>query len=310
VLSSSADYFAVMDGDLQHDDAMLGMMFDKLQAERLDVVIGSRYKEGERTAGLSKLRKWISRSAGRVARLVLKADLTDPMSGFFVMSRAAFDETVHALSQQGFKILLDLFASAVRPLKFGEVPCQFHARQHGASKLDTMAAWEFGVLILDKLVRGLLPVRFVIFAFVGATGLTLHLCALRPALALGLDFTTAQCIAVLVAMTWNFFLNNVVTYHDRRLSGLALLRGLAVFYAIGSIGAVANVGVASLLFNERPIWWLAALAGASMGLAWNFTMSNFFAWRSQPANVPRKSSEARYALTRAEHLRHAGTGSM
>jgi dolichol-phosphate mannosyltransferase len=278
VLSSAAPYFAVMDGDLQHDDSVLGTMFDKLRRDRLDVVVGSRYKEGSRTGGLNPWRKSVSRWGGRVARLVLRGDLTDPMSGYFVMSRKAFDSSVHALSQQGFKILLDLFASSPRPLQFAEVPCEFHARQHGASKLDTMAAWEFGVLILDKLVGRVLPVRFVIFAVVGATGIAVHLLALWGLLARGADFTTAQTAAVVTAMTWNFFLNNTITYRDRRLRGAGLIRGLAAFYAIGAIGALANVGVASMLFQERHIWWLAALAGALMGLAWNFTLSSLFTW--------------------------------
>src|SRR5690606_10213784 len=122
--------------------------------------------------------RFLSRAGGNVARLVLKAELTDPMSGFFIMRRAAFDETVRNLSQQGFKILLDLFASAPRPLRFVEVPCEFHARRFGESKLDTMAAWEFGILVLDKLIGRYVPVRFAIFAGIGVTGIAVHLVTL------------------------------------------------------------------------------------------------------------------------------------
>ena len=149
-----------------------------LKEQRLDIVIGSRYADGERTQGLSEWRQRVSRLGGQIARLVLKADLTDPMSGFFVMSRAAFDAEVHALSQRGFKILLDIFASAPRLLRYAEVPCRFNRRQSGESKLDTMVAWEFGVLVLDKLVGHFVPVSFVIFAAVGSTGVAVHLATL------------------------------------------------------------------------------------------------------------------------------------
>lgn len=280
VLSSSAPYFAVMDGDLQHDDSMLPEMFRRLKAEDLDIVVGSRYIDGERTEGLANAtRKWMSRAGGQVARLILHAELTDPMSGFFVMARRAFDESVHSLSQQGFKILLDLFASAPRALAFAEVPCRFNARQHGESKLDTMATWEFGVLILDKLIGRYLPVRLVSFALVGLTGIAAHLVLLWLFGRIGFNFTISTSVAVVGAMTWNFVLNNIVTYRDQRLKGVAFWRGLASFYVIGAVGVVANVGIADLLFETGRSWWLAGFAGALMGVVWNFTMSSIFTWR-------------------------------
>jgi dolichol-phosphate mannosyltransferase len=280
VLSSVAPIFAVMDGDLQHDETALPEMLRRLKAEKLDIVVGSRYLKGEQTEGLdSPFRQWASRTGGQVARFVLHADLTDPMSGFFVMSRSAFDATVRNLSQQGFKILLDLFASSPRPLRFAEIPCRFNARQHGESKLDTMAAWEFGVLVLDKLIGRFIPVRFVIFAGIGATGIVVHLAVLWLLTAANFNFTISTTAAVLSAMTWNFVFNNIITYRDQQLRGTQFVAGLLSFYAIGSIGAVGNVGIAQLLFEQGGSWWFAGLAGALIGVVWNFTMSSFFTWR-------------------------------
>jgi dolichol-phosphate mannosyltransferase len=280
VLSSAAPYFAVMDGDLQHDDTVLPEMLRRIKAERLDIVVGSRYVAGGSSDGLANdFRKNASRLGGRVARLVLKADLTDPMSGFFLMARPAFDETVKNLSQQGFKILLDLFASAPRPLKFAEVACGFNKRLHGESKLDTMAMWEFGILVLDKLIGHVVPVRFVVFAAIGALGIVVHLAVLWLMAALGLSFTPATAIAIVAAMTWNYLLNNTITYRDQRLKGAAFLRGLASFYAIGAIGAIANIGVSQILFNEGKSWLIGGISAAVIGVVWNFTMSSFFTWR-------------------------------
>jgi dolichol-phosphate mannosyltransferase len=279
VLSSAAPYFAVMDADLQHDEAVLPEMLRRLKAENLDIVVASRYVNQRTTGGLDRKRQAISLFATRVSRLVLHADVSDPMSGFFLMTRTAFDEAVHGLSQQGFKILLDLFASAPRSLRFGEVEAEFRPRQHGESKMDSMAAWEFGMLVLDKLIGRYVPVRFVVFAFVGGTGLFVHLSSLYLFSALGVAFVSANTIAVFAAMTWNFFLNNLITYRDRQLHGLALLRGLVIFYGVCAVGAVANIGVADFVFSNRHIIWLAGLAGAVIGVVWNFTVSSYLTWR-------------------------------
>ncbi len=284
VMSSAAPHFAVIDGDLQHDETMLAAMLRKLKAENLDLVVGSRYLDGERSEGLSPWRQRVSRAGVRMAHLVLRADLTDPMSGFFVMSRAAFDEEVHALSQRGFKILLDIFASAPRPLRFAEVPCRFGPRLQGESKLDTMVAWEFGVLLLDKTVGRYLPVHFVVFAAVGVTGVAVHLATLGLVGLLGFSFQVAQSAAVVVAMTWNFIVNNVITYRDQRLRGAAFWRGLLSFYAIGAVGAFANIGIIEVMFQRGSGWWLAGLAGGLIGVVWNYTMSSIFTWRQRSLN--------------------------
>jgi len=279
VLSSSAPYFAVIDADLQHDDTILPAMLARLKADDLDIVVGSRYLERNTTEGLSQRRQTLSQMGGRVARLVLHASLTDPMSGFFMMRRTTFDEIVRSLSLQGFKILLDLFTSAPRPLRYAEIGYAFSTRQHGESKLDTMAAWEFGMLVLDKLIGRIVPVRFFVFAAIGGSGLVVHLAALGILNGAGVGFAAAQSIAVITAMTWNFFLNNLITYRDQRLRGARLWQGLVSFYLVCSVGAVANIGVAEVVFDRQGTWWIAGLAGAAIGVVWNFAVSSYLTWR-------------------------------
>lgn len=286
IQSSSAPIFAVMDGDLQHDDEKLQSMVELLVADDLDVVVGSRYVDGGSIEGFSSgARRLVSRLGTKLAQRLLKADLTDPMSGFFVMRRSAFDGVMRNLSLQGFKILLDIFATSERPLRYAEVPVSFHARKHGESKLDSMAAWEFGLLLIDKLVGRWVPTRFVVFMAIGGTGVLVHLLVAGLLGASGTNdiatFTLAQIGAVLAAMTWNFFLNNLITYRDRRLRGWRILTGLLSFYVVCAVGAVANVGVARLVFAQEPLWWLAAIAGALVGAAWNFAASTFLTWRRQ-----------------------------
>ena len=285
-LSSAAPYIAVMDGDLQHDATLLPAMLDRIKEDGLDIVVASRHVGDGGVGDWDSGRVLISGVAGRLARLVVKADLSDPMSGFFLMTREAFAASVRSLSGQGFKILLDLFASSPRPLRFAELPLHFGRRLHGESKLDTLVAWEYLMLLLEKLVGPLVPVRFLLFATIGGLGVLTHLAVLWLAILLGAAFAVAQGAATLTAMTGNFLLNNLFTYRDRRLRGLRLLTGLASFYAVCGVGAAANVGVAAHLFGANHSWWFSGLAGAAVSCVWNYAMSSVFTWR---ARAPRRA---------------------
>jgi dolichol-phosphate mannosyltransferase len=296
ILSSAAPYIAVMDGDLQHDEALLPQMLAQIKAERLDVVVASRYTEAGSVGEWQRSRVVISDVAGRLGRLVVKADLTDPMSGYFMVERNAFTAAMRSLSGQGFKILLDLFASSPRPLKFAEVPLTFRQRLYGDSKLDTMVAWEYLMLVLQKLVGPAVPVRFLLFSMIGALGVGTHLLTLWFGThMLSIAFPIAQAVATVVAMTGNFLLNNLFTYRDRRLRGRRLITGLISFYAVCGAGGAANVGVASYVLGGHHSWWLAGLAGAAVSAVWNYAMSSIFTWSPRPSASPAPHAMARAA---------------
>jgi len=213
---------------------------------------------------------------------VLKVEIADPMSGFFMIRRDRFEQLAPQLSTQGFKILLDIVATAQGKLRTVEVPFTFGSRQHGESKLDSMVALDFLGLVLAKLTHDVVSLRFLLFAMVGSIGLVVHLVALFVALKLfDAPFPEAQAVGALVAMTSNFILNNFLTYRDQRLKGFAILRGLLLFYLVCSVGLFANVGVAFSVYDQEPIWWLAGAAGALMGVVWNYAMSGLFVWRKR-----------------------------
>ena len=277
MLASSAPYLAVIDADLQHDESLLPQMLAAIKAEDLDVVIGSRHVVGGGVGDWDRRRVTISGFAARLARLIIAAELTDPMSGFFMVSRPAFERAVRRLSGQGFKILLDLFASTPVAYRFKEIPYVFSQRQHGESKLDSLAIWEYLMLLLDKLFGRYVPVRFVSFAAIGGSGVVVHFLTLYFALK-AVEFPVAQALATVVAMTSNFVLNNMLTYRDRRLVGWRFITGLGSFYAVCSLGAVANVGIASAAFAHHYTWWLSGLAGAAVGVVWNYAVSSVFTW--------------------------------
>jgi dolichol-phosphate mannosyltransferase len=280
ILASSAACAAVIDADLQHDETQLPKMLALLQGGAADLVVGSRYVEGGSADSFNKQRAGASALATEVAKRVLRVEIADPMSGFFMIRRDRFEQLAPQLSTQGFKILLDIVATARGKLRIVEIPYSFGSRLHGESKLDSMVALDFLGLVLAKLTHDVVSLRFLLFAMVGSIGLFVHFAALFVALeAFDVPFPEAQACGALLAMTSNFILNNFLTYRDQRLKGFAILRGLLLFYLVCGVGLAANVGVAFSVYDQTPIWWLAGAAGALMGVVWNYAMSGLFVWR-------------------------------
>jgi dolichol-phosphate mannosyltransferase len=280
MLATPARYIAVMDADLQHDERVLPSMLALLKRDELDLVIGSRNVEGGSMGQFARQRVLLSGLGARLSRMVCHCTLSDPMSGFFIVDRRFFEEVVHRLSALGFKILVDMVSSCRRPVRFGEVPYQFRSRQSGESKLDLNVGLEYISLLLDKLIGDVIPVRFVLFGFVGALGLVVHLTTLGLlTYAADVPFVPAQAGATVVAMTFNFLLNNVVTFRDRRLRGWSMVRGLLGFYVACSLGALANVSLAKLLNGNGFPLFVAGACGMIISSVWNYGVNTIFTWR-------------------------------
>ena len=287
MLASSAPYLAVMDADGQHDESVLPRMLEILRAGGTDVVVGSRYMQGGGIGSWKPSRAEMSRFATRLSHMVIKQSLSDPMSGFFAVRREALELAVRDLSNIGFKILLDLLASSPRPLRLKETPYTFGSRHAGESKLDSQAMWGYVMLLADKLIGHVVPVRFVAFALVGAAGVFIHFAVLSVVFrVLKTPFHFSQAAATIAAMVCNFALNNALTYRDMRLKGWQWFKGLVSFSLSCSLGALANVGIASYLFRRDTSWALAALAGIAVGAVWNYAVTAFYTW-SKAGRGPR-----------------------
>jgi dolichol-phosphate mannosyltransferase len=282
MLASQARYVAVIDGDLQHDATLLVAMLERLRTGKVDLAVASRYLDGGSAAGLaSAYRARISRAANALVQRLLGVALSDPMSGYFMMRRDAFETLVPQLSSQGFKILLDIVATARGSLRIVELPTTFHARQHGESKLDSKIALDFAALVTAKLTNDAVSPRFLLFCLVGLTGLVVHLGILWTLQPPTLRFGTAQTAATVGAIAWNYVLNNFFTYRDQRLSGRRFVTGLVEFEVICAIGAISNIGIATWMYDTDTRWWLAGLCGAVIGTVWNFVVSAAFVWRQR-----------------------------
>jgi dolichol-phosphate mannosyltransferase len=272
-----------MDADLQHDEQLLPQMLKILKTEpNIDVVVGSRHVERGSIGNWNRHRAWLSSVATYIGRSILRVPIADPMSGFFMVRREAFQGSMRRLSNIGFKILLDILASSPRPLRVKEIPFHFRQRLAGESKFDALIGWEYQKLLADKVIGHIKPIRFFVFALVGGLGLVVHLALLWLCLnPIGLTFELSQATATGVAIIANFTLNNWLTYHDRRLTGWRFVRGLVSFVLICSFGAVANVSIASLLFTQQhSVWWVAGIAGAAMSSVGNYAVTSTFTWRA------------------------------
>lgn len=277
-LASAAPFVAVIDGDLQHDETLLPAMLRVLRGGQADLVVGSRYlgRSARVVAGLSGRRRWGSRLANWLGRKALAVELTDPVSGFFMVRRELIDDVAPKLSGAGFKVLFDILASQPRTPRCVELGYEFRPRRAGESKLDHGVVAHYLSLLGSKLSRDVLSPRALMFGLVGAGGVVVHLAVLRAAL--GLGFAEAQLLAAVTAMTSNYLINNAVTYRDRRKRGWALVGGYVRFCLFCSMGLAANVAVADLLHQHVPVWWLAGVTGAAVGAAWNYVTTSLAVW--------------------------------
>ncbi len=279
--ATAAPYVAVMDADHQHDPALLVAMLAAVKAGEADVAVASRFAEGASTAEWGRPdRERLSGVANMLARKLTGVELSDPMSGYFLLPTETARRLVPNLSGIGFKILLDLLATSESPLEVKDFPMNFSARRSGESKLDRAIALDFLAGLYDKSFGRVIPTRFALFGTVGLIGVAVHMAILYAFLLLGgANFSWSQAVATFGAMTFNFWLNNFLTYRDRRLKEASkLFWGWASFVAACSIGAFANVAVATTLHERGVPILMAALVGIGIGSVWNYALSSRFVW--------------------------------
>ncbi|WP_374412310.1 glycosyltransferase [Novosphingobium colocasiae] len=290
--STAAPVVAVMDADHQHDPALLPGMLRAVTQEGYDLAYASRFAEGASTEAWGRPdRVKASGLANKIANKVTGVELTDPMSGFFMLRGETLRGDAHRLSGVGFKILLDILATVDRPLKVKEFPLNFAARAEGESKLDQTVVFEFLVGLYDKWLGRFIPTRFALFGTVGALGVLVQVAALHAIKALlghslastqlsGNEyFILANTLAAIVAMTFNFVLNNELTYSDKRLRGFGpLMKGWAQFALTCSLGLLTNVGSAAVLKSIGINEMIAVVGGIVLGSVWNFALSSKFVW--------------------------------
>lgn len=285
-LSSSASFVALIDGDLQHDESILPLMFAALSGGKGNLAIATRVAPGESVErGFTPARQRLSDIGAWVFRKASDLAIADPMSGFFMIRREIVARIASRMSPDGFKPLVDILLAERGALSVVEIPYVFRPRLAGESKLSAQVGLDFLGLLAHHASGGVLPSRFVLFALIGGLGLFVHLGVLKALLTVwGSDsFAASQLIATLTAMTSNFLLNNEITYRSTRYRGFSKLWGLTLFALLCSVGVVANIDIASWMYAFKQVWWVAGFSGALVGVVWNYAVSSAFVWRKRRA---------------------------
>ena len=284
IFASNSSLVAVMDCDLQHDETkLLGMLELFKQNNSLDLVIGSRFTENGEISdrAFSKFRELGSKLVTTIIKKLLNINSTDPLSGFFMVKRDSFLMHSNNLQTQGFKILADFLVTSGKTIKVKEVGYRFKNRVSGESKMSLLTALELISLVLSQIFGGKISIRFILFCMVGVSGIFVQLATTGLLMLFSNGFSTSQTVGIVMAMTSNYFLNNYITFQERRLKSIAFFQGLLSFYLICSLGAFANIAVATYLFSLSSNWLVSSFAGAVFGAVWNFTLSSNFTWKSK-----------------------------
>lgn len=141
--ATAGGWVCVMDADLQHPPEVIPALLARAQEAGADIVVGSRKISVLNPGGLSRRRAAVSLGLTLLARFWfprLLKNVSDPLTGLFLVRRAAIDET--ALRPDGFKILLEILIRCPG-LRVSEVHFDFANRHEGDSKADVREGMRF-----------------------------------------------------------------------------------------------------------------------------------------------------------------------
>ncbi len=275
-LLGKGEYVVVIDADLQHDHRLVGAMLDEMGD--CDVVIGSRYMNQKSVPGWDSWRSRLSRTGTVMAKKLLKKEISDPMSGFFMIRRKIIGELAPQLFEQGYKILFDILIK--RPdLKVKELPYEFKARLHGTSKLTAAVIFDFADLMISRAIPSRFNFQFIRYGMVGASGVVLHLFVLYLLyVVIGLRYPVSLVFAIETAMVSNYMLNNQWTFKEHRFLGMQWWKGLVTFNLACMLGSVFNLAIGWYLVEKGIFWFYASVLGIWVGMSWNYLSNRLFTW--------------------------------
>lgn len=291
---AQSDFLACIDGDLQHDPRLLTSMLEELQ-RGTDLVIGSRYIKNGGLGEWHWSRRIVSWVAAKLARLSLGTNLSDPMSGYFMLRRSTFLKAHNQLEGSGFKVLLEIVAKA-RPQHVRELGYIFRPRSAGKSKLSTAVIVSY-LAQLWRLSRigQLVSFRFLQFALVGTVGVIINLLVLATVIWFsGVHDWRASAVATFVATIHNYLLNNHWTFRQTTRKGWGLVSGYLSYaivclaglfittacYMLFATSAVRISGLAPGAVLPMPIILLTQLFAISTATICNYVLSCRMIWRT------------------------------
>jgi dolichol-phosphate mannosyltransferase len=288
---AQGNYLVCMDADLSHPPEAIPRLLESIDEDGdSDFAIGSRYVPGASTEETWGIFRWIN---SKVATLLARpfTRIKDPMSGFFALPRAIFEQA-EELNPIGYKIGLELIVKcACRNIR--EIPIHFADRKYGQSKLNLKEQFNYlrHLKILADFKFGKYS-RLIQFCLVGSTGIAVDLSLYSALLQLGLPLTMSRALAIWLAMNWNFWLNRRLTFSYSRRGGI--LSQYTKFVASCTTGAVISWSIAVLLPHQYPLFarhlLIAAIIGIIAGTLCNFLLSRYWVFTklSQSTGIPKE----------------------
>jgi dolichol-phosphate mannosyltransferase len=276
--AAEADACLVIDGDLQHPPEKIPELWERFSRGDVDVVIGSRYAGGGTSHGLAdRTRVMVSKVSTAVTRAMFPIrlkDVSDPMTGFFLIDRRTVDQAL--LKPRGFKILLEILAR--RPMRIAEVPFDFGDRHAGESK----ASMRQGVHFLTQLTA-LRFGKMSLFALIGGLGAVANVAIVWALTQLGVGYIVAAIIAAEATIIGNFLLQERFVFHDMRHSAASGWLRFAKSFTFNNAEALVRIPIIALMVES---WHFSAVVATALTLVVAFFVR--FVFHSLVVYAPRK----------------------
>ncbi len=292
-------FIAVIDADLQHDETKLPEMLALAQSGDTDVVVGSREMDDGGYGEWSTQRRFVSWVASAIAKVFLMVPTSDPMSGFFLMSRDTYEASAADINPRGFKILLE-FIGRNKNLRVVDVGYEFSNREHGETKLNrsVIRSYLLGVAEL-RMGRSINPV-FLLYVLVGILGVIVNSALFTLFEALGMPrintgvndaidpIYSSFLLSLGLTTLLLFAINNEFTFWEQRFRGWARVPAFFVYALMTLVGTLVHTAVFSwlqeigLLFNlvgEDAARVVHNLIGALVALIVNWYLNTTYLWR-------------------------------
>ena len=134
---AKGDRVVIMDADLSHHPKFLKQMINVMNNDpTIDIVTGTRYKQGGGVAGWDLKRKITSKGANILADILLAPGVSDLTGSFRLYKRSVVEQILPKVTCTGYAFQMEIVVLAKKAgFRIAEVPITFVDRLYGESKL-------------------------------------------------------------------------------------------------------------------------------------------------------------------------------
>ena len=128
----------------------------------------------------------------------------------------------------------------------------------------------------------IIPRKAVSFAAVGSIGFLVQISITYFLLwSTNLSFDMVLPVAVVIAASSNYFINNLLTFRANRLKYRFFFEGYLKFLLVSSLQIIANVGLTNLFYKSVSFNTFASqIAAIVIIFIWNYVASSKVVWKN------------------------------